>query len=80
MLLGSVVTYHALAKQKLLGVRAQTIELYSAESQQTTNEMALGLHQRLPQADVGVAVTGLRPRPVGHARQARGYHLRHNTH
>ncbi len=59
VLLGSVVTYHALAKQKLLGVRAQTIELYSAESQQTTNEMALGLHQRLPLADVCVAVTGL---------------------
>ena len=59
VLLGSVVTYHALAKQKLLGVSAQTIELYSAESQQTTNEMALGLRHRLPQADVCVAVTGL---------------------
>lgn len=59
VLLGSVVTYHALAKQKLLGVRPQTIELYSAESQQTTNEMALGLHERLPEADVCVAVTGL---------------------
>jgi nicotinamide-nucleotide amidase len=59
VLLGSVVTYHALAKQKLLGVRPETIEVYSAESQQTTNEMALGLHERLPQADVCVAVTGL---------------------
>jgi nicotinamide-nucleotide amidase len=59
VLLGSVVTYHALAKQKLLGVSPKTIELYSAESQQTTNEMALGLHKNLPQADVCVAVTGL---------------------
>ena len=59
VLLGSVVTYHALAKQQLLGVRPETIELYSAESQQTTNEMALGLHQRLPEADVCVAITGL---------------------
>jgi len=59
VLLGSVVTYHALAKQQLLGVRPETIELYSAESQQTTNEMALGLHQRLPEANVCVAVTGL---------------------
>ncbi|MVN75426.1 nicotinamide-nucleotide amidohydrolase family protein [Hymenobacter sp. HMF4947] len=59
VLLGSVVTYHALAKQKLLGVSAETIELYSAESQQTTNEMAMGLHRHLPEADVCVAVTGL---------------------
>ncbi|RZK61223.1 MAG: CinA family protein [Hymenobacter sp.] len=59
VLLGSVVTYHAQAKQKLLGVRADTLSLYSAESQQTTNEMALGLRKHLPQADVCVAVTGL---------------------
>ena len=59
VLLGSVVTYHALAKQKLLGVNAETIGLYSAESQQTTNEMAMGLHRHLPEADVCVAVTGL---------------------
>jgi nicotinamide-nucleotide amidase len=59
VLLGSVVTYHALAKEKLLGVNPETIELYSAESQQTTNEMAMGLHRHLPEADVCVAVTGL---------------------
>ena len=59
VLLGSVVTYHPLAKEKLLGVRRETIELYSAESQQTTNEMVMGLHQHLPDADVCVAVTGL---------------------
>jgi nicotinamide-nucleotide amidase len=59
VLLGSVVTYHAHAKQKLLGVSASTLAVYSAESQQTTNEMALGLHKHLPQADVCVAVTGL---------------------
>lgn len=59
VLLGSVVTYHAQAKQKLLGVTRATLDLYSAESQQTTNEMALGLHKHLPQADVCVAVTGL---------------------
>jgi nicotinamide-nucleotide amidase len=59
VLLSSVVTYHALAKQELLGVRPETIALYSAESQQTTNEMVMGLHSRLPQADVCVAVTGL---------------------
>ncbi len=59
VLLGSVVTYHVLAKQQLLGVNPETIELYSAESQQTTNEMVMGLHRHLPEADVCVAVTGL---------------------
>jgi nicotinamide-nucleotide amidase len=59
VLLGSVVTYHALVKEKLLGVNPETIELYSAESQQTTNEMVMGLHRHLPEADVCVAVTGL---------------------
>lgn len=59
VLLGSVVTYHADAKQKLLGVKAQTIKQYSAESQQTTNEMAQGLRRTLPQADICVAITGL---------------------
>lgn len=59
VLLGSVVTYHPHAKQKLLGVKKDTLDTYSAESQQTTNEMALGLHRNLPDADVCVAVTGL---------------------
>ena len=59
VLLGSVVTYHTEAKQKLLGVKKATLDTYSAESQQTTNEMAQGLHRLLPAADVCVAVTGL---------------------
>ncbi|WP_460618591.1 CinA family protein [Hymenobacter ruber] len=58
VLLGSIVTYHTEAKQRLLGVKKFTLATYSAESQQTTNEMALGLHRHLP-ADVCVAVTGL---------------------
>lgn len=59
VLLGSVVTYHPEAKQQLLGVKKATLSTYSPESQQTTNEMALGLHRHLPHADVCVAVTGL---------------------
>ncbi|GAB3294540.1 CinA family protein [Hymenobacter humi] len=59
VLLGSVVTYNIEAKQKLLGVKKETLATYSAESQQTTNEMAVGLHRALPSADVCVAVTGL---------------------
>lgn len=58
VLLGSVVTYHTDAKQKLLGVKKNTLTTYSAESQQTTNEMVQGLHRQLP-AEVCVAVTGL---------------------
>jgi len=59
VLLGSVVTYHSEAKQRLLGVKKKTLTEYSAESQQTTNEMVEGLHRLLPSADVCVAVTGL---------------------
>ncbi|WP_303310717.1 CinA family protein [Hymenobacter sp. BT730] len=59
VLLGSVVTYHGEAKQRLLGVKKKTLDTYTAESQQTTNEMAQGLHQQLPMADVCVAITGL---------------------
>ncbi|MCR5886937.1 nicotinamide-nucleotide amidohydrolase family protein [Hymenobacter sp. J193] len=59
VLLGSVVTYHGEAKQRLLGVKKKTLDTYSAESQQTTNEMAQGLQQQLPTADVCVAITGL---------------------
>ncbi|WP_240635511.1 CinA family protein [Hymenobacter rigui] len=59
VLLGSVVTYHPEVKQQLLGVKKTTLATYSAESQQTTNEMALGLHRQLPAAGVYVAVTGL---------------------
>lgn len=59
VLLGSVVTYHPEAKHRLLGVKKDTLSLYTAESQQVTNEMAMGLHKHLPTADVCVAVTGL---------------------
>ena len=59
VLLGSVVTYHADAKHKLLGVKKSTIERFTAESQQTTNEMAQGLRRTLPAANVCVAITGL---------------------
>ena len=59
VLLGSVVTYHPIAKNRLLGVKKDTLALYTAESQQVTNEMVMGLQKHLPTADVCVAVTGL---------------------
>lgn len=58
VLLGSIVTYHPQAKQRLLGVRKETLTLYTAQSQQVTNEMVMGLHKQLP-ADFCVAITGL---------------------
>ena len=58
VLLGSIVTYAEEVKQKVLGVKKQTLQLYTAESQQVTNEMVMGLHKLL-KADVCVAVTGL---------------------
>lgn len=58
VLLGSIVTYAEEVKQKVLGVKRQTLKLYTAESQQVTNEMVLGLHKLL-KAEMCVAVTGL---------------------
>ena len=56
--LGSIVTYNESVKQILLGVKKKTLDLYSAESQQVTNEMVMGLHKLL-KADICIAVTGL---------------------
>ncbi|MDB5263526.1 MAG: decaheme cytochrome c MtrA [Adhaeribacter sp.] len=58
VLLGSIVTYAEEVKQKVLGVKKQTLKLYTAESQQVTNEMVMGLYKLL-KADFSVAVTGL---------------------
>lgn len=58
ILLGSIVTYAEEVKQKVLGVKKQTLKLYTAESQQVTNEMVLGLYKLL-KAEMCVAVTGL---------------------
>ncbi|MFT2009066.1 CinA family protein [Pontibacter sp. 13R65] len=58
VLIGSLVVYQPEAKKKLLGVRQETLELYSAESQQVTNEMVMGLKKALG-ADISVATTGL---------------------
>lgn len=58
VLMGSIVTYSAEAKQKALKVKKETISLYTPESQQVTNEMVMGL-QKLLAADICVAITGL---------------------
>ncbi len=51
------VTYAEEAKQKLLGVRAETLEAHTAVSAACAKEMAQGV-RRLSGADVGVATTG----------------------
>ncbi|GAB3540646.1 CinA family protein [Pontibacter brevis] len=58
VLLGSLVVYHPKVKQKLLGVSKSTLKLYTAESQQVTNEMVMGLKKHLD-ADISIATTGL---------------------
>jgi nicotinamide-nucleotide amidase len=55
---GSLVVYQPEVKQKLLGVKAETLKLYTPESQQVTNEMVMGL-KKLLDADISVATTGL---------------------
>ncbi|MBC5773816.1 CinA family protein [Pontibacter sp. KCTC 32443] len=58
VLKGSLVVYQPEVKIKLLNVRQETLDLYTAESQQVTNEMVMGL-KKLLNADINVAVTGL---------------------
>ncbi len=54
----SAVTYCNEAKEKVLGVRRETLGVYGAVSAQTAHEMASGVRGILG-ADVGVSVTGL---------------------
>ncbi len=56
--LGGCVTYANEAKEKLLGVRHETLEVYGAVSEQVAREMAKGVRERLG-ADIGISVTGI---------------------
>ena len=56
--LGGLVTYSNAAKQKLLGVRAETLAAHGAVSEAVAREMAEGA-RRLTGADFAVAVTGI---------------------
>jgi len=65
------ITYSNLAKEQLLGVRAETLKSFGAVSQQTAIEMAEGARHRA-QVDVAVAITGIagptggtKAKPVG---------------
>ena len=52
------VTYSNQAKQRLLGVSAETLDAYGAVSAQTALEMARGV-RNLAGSDIGVGITGV---------------------
>lgn len=52
------VTYSNIAKQEMLGVKAQTLAQYGAVSEQTAKEMAEGAIAH-SQANIAVAITGI---------------------
>jgi len=55
---GGFVTYSNAAKERMLGVRGQTLSTHGAVSAEVVAEMAAGLLARLP-VDWGVAVSGI---------------------
>lgn len=56
-LLGSLVTYTNMAKNKLLQVQQDTLDRYGAVSRETACEMAAGV-RRVLGSDIGVSITG----------------------
>lgn len=52
------ITYSNEMKQKVLGVKKETLEKYGAVSEQTATEMAAGI-RRVSGSDIGIAVTGI---------------------
>jgi PncC family amidohydrolase len=56
--LGAIVAYSYEAKERLLGVRHQTLYEHGAVSRETVVEMARGARQAF-RADLGLAVTGI---------------------
>jgi PncC family amidohydrolase len=56
--LGGVIAYSNLAKQRLLGVRAESLDRHGAVSRQVALEMAQGIRHALG-TDVGISITGI---------------------
>lgn len=57
-LMGSVVSYTDHIKHKLLGVKQETLDAYTAVSRETAKEMAEGIRKVIG-TDIGISVTGL---------------------
>jgi nicotinamide-nucleotide amidase len=56
--LGGVIAYANEVKERVLGVRKETLEKFGAVSAETAIEMSQGVC-RLLRADIGVAITGI---------------------
>ncbi|MDW8325050.1 MAG: CinA family protein [Anaerolineales bacterium] len=56
--LGGIIAYSNDAKERLLGVRRETLSEHGAVSEATVREMACGVRHTLG-ADIGLAVTGI---------------------
>ena len=56
--LGGVVSYANAAKEKLLGVRAETLQTHGAVSEAIAREMAIGAREKF-NSDFAIAVTGI---------------------
>jgi nicotinamide-nucleotide amidase len=56
--LGSAIAYSNILKEKMLGVKSQTLRLHGAVSKETAIEMANGVRGRLG-SDLGLAITGI---------------------
>ena len=52
------ITYSNEMKNRILGVKTETLEKYGAVSEQTAREMAAGI-RRVTGADIGISVTGI---------------------
>ena len=68
---GSIVAYHNSAKERLLGVKKDTLHSYGAVSEETVKQMAENVREKLG-ADIGVASSGIagpnggtKEKPVG---------------
>lgn len=55
---GSIIAYSNILKEKMLGVKSQTLRLHGAVSKETAIEMANGVRGRLG-SDLGLAITGI---------------------
>jgi len=55
---GGIICYDACVKEELLGVDPEMIKKYSAESEEVTEAITVGIH-RLMKADISIGITGL---------------------
>ena len=55
---GNIIAYSDQVKVSLLGVREETLHHHGAASEETVQEMAIGVRERLA-SDIGIAITGI---------------------